>query len=139
MPIDNSDENKVMKLRAHHICCTRFWDMSFGDRGAGFLRVRGKIKSVLYSRPNTKVAVIEGTDELCQQCPLCVEGGCSSPQGDEKEVRKWDALLLRELGVSYGTTLTSAEWQRLIEEKIPFKLCRRCQWKQVCRVGAGLL
>ena len=128
-----------MKLRAHHICCIRFWDMSFGDRGTGFLRVRDEIKRVLDSHPDAAITAIEGSDELCQQCPLCVEGGCSSPQGDEKEVGKWDALLLRELGVSYGTTLASAEWQKLIEEKIPFKLCQRCQWKQVCRVGARLL
>ena len=139
MPTDNSSENEMMQLRAHHICCVRFWDASFGDRGAGFLRVRDKIKRVLDSSPKTQITVIEGADELCQQCPLCVEGRCSSPLGDKEEVRKWDALLLRELGLSYGTTLTSAEWQKLIEQKVPFRLCQKCQWKQVCRVGARLL
>ena len=113
--------------------------MGFEERGAGFLSVQDEIKRVLNSCPDARITVIEGPDELCQQCPLCVKGRCSSPLGDEEEVRKWDALLLRELGLPYGTTLTSAEWQKLIEQETPFKLCQRCQWKKVCRVGSKLL
>lgn len=88
---------------------------------------------------NSLITVAEGVDELCRQCLYCVDGRCNSPQGNEDEVRKWDAILLKELGLSLGSCLTSGEWQGLIKQKIPFKLCQRCQWKQVCSVGADLL
>ena len=61
--------------------------------------------------------VIEGVDELCQVCPLCVDERCSSPLGNEDEVRKWDAILLKELVLPFGSCLTSSEWRALIEQK----------------------
>jgi len=79
--------------------------------------------------------VAEGVDELCQQCPLCTDDRCSSPLGNEDEVRKWDAILLKELGLAFGTCLTAGEWQALIKQKTPFKLCRKCQWRQACIIG----
>ena len=83
--------------------------------------------------------VSEGVDELCRECPLRTGECCASPQGNEDEVRKWDAILLKELGVSYGSCFTAEEWQKLIEKRMPFKLCRRCYWKQVCSVGATVV
>ena len=129
----------MLQLRPHHICCIRFWRTSFTERGPDFLRVENTIKNVLLSQPEEAVVVIEGVDELCQRCTLRVGERCSSPRGNEDEVRKWDAILLKELGLSFGSCLTSGQWQALIEQRIPFKLCHKCQWKQVCRVGTELL
>ena len=134
-----SESSPTLKLRAHHICCYPFWIEEFEERGADFLAVENKIKHTLLSAPESWVMVIEGVDELCRVCPLCIDGYCKSPLGDEDEVRKWDAILLKESGVSLGTCLTSTEWRALIEQKTPFKLCRKCQWKKVCNVGASLL
>jgi hypothetical protein len=83
--------------------------------------------------------VIEGADELCLECPLCIGGRCVSPRGDEDAVRKWDAILLKELGVTFNTCLTCNQWHELIEPKLPFKICQKCQWKSRCSVGGSLL
>jgi len=91
------------------------------------------------SQPEAKIIVVEGVDELCRACPLCIDERCSSPRGSEDKVRKWDAILLKELGLPFGSCLTSTEWQALLEQKTPFKICQKCQWKQVCSVGANLL
>ena len=127
-----------MRLRPHHICCIRFWDNSFSDRGAGFLKTEDKIKETVRAGSETRITTIEGADELCRQCPLCVSESCASPRGGETEVRKWDAILLRELELPYNTCLSAAEWRKLIDEKIPFKLCQKCQWRETCRAGKKL-
>ena len=111
----------------------------FKERGSDFLQILDKLNSVLLSQPEVKVTVVEGGDELCQQCPFHADERCSSPFGNEEEVRKWDAVLMKELGLPFGTCLTAGEWQALIEQKVPFKICQKCQWKQECRMGASLL
>lgn len=128
-----------MRLRAHHLCCSRFWEEPAEERGPAFKRARDDIRQALLSRPEAMIVAVEGADELCQACPLCVGGRCASPRGDEDRVRKWDAILLKELGLPAGTCLASGRWRELIERKTPFKLCQRCQWKKVCSVGAILL
>lgn len=95
--------------------------------------------NTLRSQPEAAVMVIEGADELCKACPLCIDERCTSPRGDEDKVRKWDALLLKEVGLPLGSCLTSAEWQALLKQKTPFRICQKCQWKPVCEVGVTLL
>ena len=135
----DSKDTHALKLRAHHICCIRFAKASPEGRTADFYRAESRIKDVLLSELESLIMVVEGADELCPACPLCVNGRCISPLGDEGEVRKWDAILLRELGVSYGDCLTAGEWQALIEQKTPFKICMKCKGKEWCSVGARLL
>ena len=131
----NSNDSPVMRLRAHHICCAPFWTGAKGSRGPRFQQVEDKIKGMLLSPIDSKVMVIEGADELCQECPLCVDKRCTSAKGDEETVRKWDAIVLKELGLTFNTCLTARQWHDLIKRKVPFKLCHRCQWKKECRIG----
>lgn len=128
-----------MQLRAHHICCIPFWFKAPEDRGRHFQKVETRIRTMLRSAADSKVTVIEGVDEICQECPFCVNERCTSPNGNEDAVRKWDAVLLKELGVPVNTCLTCSQWRSLVEQKVPFKLCQKCQWKKECRVGSSLL
>lgn len=128
---------EVLQLRAHHICCMRFVKVTFEERGPEFRRVMDKIKDTFVSQPESLVMAIEGGDELCQVCFLYTDGRCSSPSGDENEVRKMDAIVLKELDLSCGDCLTAGQWQARIEQKTPLKLCQRCPWKEACSIGAG--
>ncbi len=131
---DRYKGKKVRSLRAHHVCCIRFWQQSFAERGPAFAQLLDGIKAIL-SQPDTPIMVSEGIDELCHRCPDRAGERCNSPLGSEDEVRKWDSILMRELGLPFGSCLTASEWQSLVEQKVPFKLCRRCQWRQICSVG----
>jgi len=128
----------ILRLRIHHICCLPHMELSFEERSAGFNQVVDRVKSIMLSQPDSVVTVIEGTDDICRQCPLFVNGRCSSTQGDEDAVRKWDSILMKELVIPFGTTRTADEWQALIRQKAPFKICRKCQWQPICRLGRDL-
>ncbi len=83
----------------------------------------------------TPVEVIEGVDVLCKVCPLCQNERCQSPQGNEDEVRKWDADILRGLEISYGDSITADRFRTLIGKKAPFIFCHtRCKWREGCSV-----
>jgi hypothetical protein len=135
---ENMVDSNVIRLRAHHICCLPFWSGAMEGRGSRFEEKEAATKSLMQSAVDQPVMVIEGTDELCSECPLCVDGRCTSPNGDEDAVRKWDAILLKELGVDFNTCLTCRQWRDLIEPKLPYKLCQRCRWRELCRVGSSL-
>ncbi|KAF0122122.1 MAG: hypothetical protein FD151_925 [bacterium] len=132
-----TDDNRaeVLRWRPHHIYCEPFLAGNFPDRGERFDRIGDKIRETMQSGTDTIIEVIEGVDELCQTCPLCQNNGCQSPNGDEDAVRKWDAIVLKGLGVSYGEKRSAQEFRALIEEKAPLEFCRtRCRWKDACTV-----
>lgn len=124
-----------LRLRPHHIYCLRFLEVDFPERGSEFQEVENKIKQVMTSGSDMKVEAIEGVDEVCRACSNCVEDRCVSPNEDEAAVRKWDAIILKELGLSLGSALTVKEWQDLIAGKSPLALCQRCRWREYCQVG----
>ena len=128
-------QSEGMTLRAHHICCLRFWSTSFTDRGQAFSETEGKIKKVLGSGSDVPITVSEGPDMLCKVCPLCEGDRCESPNGNEEQVMKWDSILLSDLNIPFGSTLSAREWQTLVEEKAPFKICQKCKWREVCNPG----
>jgi hypothetical protein len=107
----------------------------FRDRGEEFTQASQKKKDILERQFDAMVEVIEGIDQLCQFCPDCQNERCQSQQGDEDAVRKWDGIILKGLGVDYGTIMTSSDWSMLIEEKAPLGFCeKRCPWKSSCAV-----
>jgi len=127
-----------MQLRAHHIYCVPFLKPGYSeqasDRGEDFIRVVDKIRQTIHEESDKTVEVIWGTDELCQACPFCRDNSCQSPDGDEKDIRKFDSIILKGLGVSAGTILPVSEWRRLIEQKSPLDFCRRCTVRPLCDV-----
>jgi hypothetical protein len=127
-----------LRLRPHHIMCQPYMILETFDRGETFNSLAKHIKEVLESQEETLIEVTQGVDDLCQECPLCRDGGCRSADGDETEVRKWDAIIKRELGISHGDRLTAGYLRRLTRQKVPLKLClTKCRWKNACRVMMG--
>ena len=124
-----------LRLRPHHIMCEPFMVLETFDRGEAFNTLATRIKEALESQADTVIEVTEGTDDLCQTCPMCRDARCQSPDGDETAVRKWDAIVLRGLEISYGDRLTAGHLMALIRQKLPLPLClTKCRWRPVCRV-----
>ena len=131
----SSQHPAELRLRPHHIMCEPFMVLETFDRGEAFNALATRIKEALVSQADTLIEVIEGTDDLCQTCPLCRDARCQSPDGDETAVRKWDAIVLRGLEISYGDRLTAGHLMALIRQKVPIPLClTKCRWKNTCRV-----
>ena len=130
-----SQEPAELRLRPHHIMCEPFLVLETFDRGEAFNALATRIQESLESQTDTLIEVIEGVDDLCQTCPLCRDGRCQSPDGDETAVRKWDAIVLRGMAISYGDRLTARHLSTLIQQKAPLPLClTKCRWKNACRV-----
>lgn len=126
---------EILKWRPHHIYCEQFLDDIFADRGDEYNRVEQKIRETMKSGIGEVIEFTEGVDELCFACPICHDDRCQSPEGDEVQVRKWDGILLRALGVSYGDRMTVAEFRTMAKEKSPLDFCRtKCKMKETCRV-----
>jgi hypothetical protein len=124
-----------LRLRPHHIMCEPFMVLETFDRGEAFNALANHIREALESQADTLIQVIEGVDDLCQTCPLCQDGRCQSPDGDETAVRKWDAIVLRGMEISYGDRLTAGHLSALIKQKTPLPLClTKCRWKNDCHV-----
>ena len=127
-----------MKLRAHHIYCLPFLMINLSDRGEEYMRVEDRIKETMRQGITQLVTLICGTDELCEACPMCLDSRCQSDMGDEDEVRKWDSIIMKELGITDGATFTAAEWRTLIRAKFPLTFCNRCKAKEFCEAGDKL-
>jgi hypothetical protein len=128
------DKRKVtiLRLRPHHICCIPFLNFDGGNLDKRFFEVLTDTKQKLTSQPELTVIAVEGVDDVCHACPSCVDDRCASPTIEEEMVRKLDQFLLRDLRKSYGETLKVSQWQSLISEKWPYRLCRICRWREYC-------
>jgi len=130
-----SQEPAELRLRPHHIMCEPFMVLETFNRGEAFSTLAKHIRDSLEAQADTLIEVIEGVDDLCQKCPLCQNNRCQSPDGDETAVRKWDAIVLRGMEISYGDRLTAGHLSALIKQKVPLPLClTKCRWKNACRV-----
>ncbi len=126
---------ETVKFRPHHLLCLRFSKAEFSDRGDAFVQVEQKMKDIARKEGESFLEVAEGTDALCRVCPDYRAGRCESPRGNEEAVRKWDGIILKGLGASYGEVRTSKEWRTLIERKMPLDFCKtRCRSKNHCTI-----
>lgn len=133
--MDNLNTRKVWRLRAHHICCLPFGSFPSVERGKDYEQVLAGIMNALLEEPEAMIRVVEGVDDLCQPCPLRSDRRCTSPMGNEEQVRKWDQALLRDLGVTFDTCMTSREWRDIVKQKVPFRCCPKCPWQKSCTQG----
>ena len=124
-----------VKFRPHHIFCLRFLEIDFPERGERYRLAEQRIKDLLQREDVVLLEVIEGIDELCRSCINLQDDQCRSPQGSEESVRKWDEILLKGLGISYGDQRSPKQWIELIERKAPIDFClTRCPKKNFCTV-----
>ena len=123
------------RFRPHHILCERFLMLAFPERGEEYARMKRKAVEVVGSQEDTLVEAIEGVDDICCSCSNCRDDRCESTAGDEGAVRKWDAIILKGLGVICGETRTAGEWRALINEKAPLSFCTsRCPFRAKCTI-----
>ena len=126
---------RIKKLRPHHIFCKKFLNLDFPERGGEFKQVSLAIKGLIESNSDAMIEIIQGVDGLCRSCPDCREDRCESANGNEDEVRKWDAIILKGLGIAYGEKRTIQELREIIGRKAPLDFCRtRCPWKAICTI-----
>jgi len=126
----------TLNLRAHHIFCVPFLDAVFPGRGEEFYKIEEKIKRVMLSEDRiSHIKVTEGVDDLCRECPLCRNNRCESTNGDETIVRKWDAIIMEELGIKIGEIFKAAELRAIINQNAPLNVCFRCKWRRDCQMG----
>jgi hypothetical protein len=79
------------------------------------------------------IRLAEGVDLLCRACPNCGDDRCDDEGGNEEVIRERDAMILKGLGVSYGTAMMSKEWDELIAGKLPLDFClTHCPAKAEC-------
>ena len=125
-----------LRLRPHNILCAWFISVESPERGEAFDALGHKIREAMEAGSDALVIeIVPGFDDLCRVCPLYRDGRCESPQGDETEGQKWDALIMRGLGLSYGDRLSAKRFSAVIREKAPLPVCRtRCQYRQTCHV-----
>ncbi|MBC7253144.1 MAG: DUF1284 domain-containing protein [Actinobacteria bacterium] len=130
---------ETVRLRPHHIFCSRFLPLGDLGRGAAFGAAMERVRRLAEKEGETLVEVTEGPDQLCVHCTEYGDGRCQSPLGDEEKVRRWDARILEGLGISYGESLRVKDLAELIREKAPLEFClTRCPWRAFCGVsGAG--
>jgi len=120
-------------MRPHHLFCGRFYPKYFGEqRGKRYRELESSmIGAISYGNEN-EVEMVQGTDELCRACSDYRDGRCASPKGSEGEVRKWDAIIVKALGVPYGTIMKGSEWWELSEKIRPLAFCPRCSLRKDC-------
>ena len=85
-----------------------------------------EIKRCIREEHEVNFVLTEGPDDVCHVCPVFDGKGCGHPDGDEPEVRKWDHILLKTFGLSYGDSLPSARVKEILEKDYPIPLCTRC-------------
>lgn len=120
-----SQEERCLRLRPHHVFCLHF-QVDFPERGEDFTSKVSEIKRFVRDAREISFKLAEGPDEICSVCPAFNGKGCGHPDGDEREVRKWDHLLLKTFKLNFGDSLTAREVKEIIGKSYPIELCKRC-------------
>ena len=123
-----------MKLRPHHLLCTRFYSGHGYSEGFNL-----KMQAVLTKLKNGEQFTLTlGSDDLCESCPNLSDGICRT----QEKVSRYDTQTLLRLGLSDGDTLDPARTKELTDKKI-FQvpnvfaaICGDCEWQALCH-GKG--
>lgn len=117
-------------LRAHHGMCISFFEGK--GYSSEFTQHMAHIVQNLNENPLVKLS--NQTDIVCQKCPNNHEGICETAD----KVASYDRQVLSHCGLTVGTILPFAQFQKMVQETIiaPGKresICGDCQWNEICR------
>ena len=123
------------ELRPHHALCAGFF------RGKGYSEafVANMAQVVATLRASDPLLTLRSAaDPLCGSCPHNRGGVCESAD----KVARYDAAVLRLLGLRDGAALRRSELSARVRERIlaPGRLgevCGDCQWYEICSQAAG--
>ncbi|NGM83890.1 DUF1284 domain-containing protein [Paenibacillus sp. 7124] len=127
----------TIRLRGHHLLCL------LGYRGMGYsadfcVNMTG-IYETLRTKPDTRIEIVKGVDDICRAYPPDKENHCDGT------VHELDQAVLAKLGLVPGFR---GEWQevcgyvaRQVEPSDIENLCVTCPWKSygVCQEGVQLV
>lgn len=122
-------EKEVIRLRPHHLLCTRF----FEGRGYSSDFTVHMAETIERLQAGAQVQLADGRDEICKSCPNMQEGCCTT----QEKVMRYDAGVLAQTGLAYGDTLDFQELYRLIGARIiqrgtMAEICGDCSWSEIC-------
>lgn len=132
MALDSSPES--FRLRPHHLFCLQFLEVEITGRGEEFSRMFSRITKLLRHESEPLITIVDGVDDLCGPCPDRRDDRCASAVGDETEVRKLDAIILKGIGLGVGEVMPADRLRSVVLEKAPIRWCRRCPWREGCSV-----
>jgi len=113
--------------------------LSYPQRGSAYEDARDKIEHLLQDA-TASVEMKTCPDLLCETCPYFDGQGCAHPEGDETAVQKWDAAILKGLGLESGQTLSVAGLKALVKESVPLAFCvNRCPYCRDSRCNPRII
>ena len=118
------------ELRPHHALCAGFF------RGRGYSPAFTAHMTALTDALRTSDPLLTlrgGADGLCRRCPHEHGGVCDSAD----KVARYDAAVLRLLGLRDGASLRRSRLSALVRERIVDagrlgEVCGDCQWRDLC-------
>ena len=123
------------ELRPHHALCVGF----FQGKGYSEAFVENMASVIGTLRASDPLLTLRSAaDPLCGSCPHNRGGVCESAD----KVARYDAAVLRLLGLRDGAALRRSELSARVRERIlaPGRLgevCGDCQWYEICSQAAG--
>lgn len=124
----------MYKLRGHHLFCL------LGYRGMGysqeFVKNMTLLHQTLKNNPKTKIQLVNGPDQLCENYPNPGDCHCKN-----EHIYERDAAILEKMELKIGQILYWEEIEsRIRKHVIPSDIkviCETCSWRSygVCEEG----
>ena len=116
-----------MKLRPHHLLCTRKFK-GLGYSAAFTAHMAALVRS-LRTDPQQPVQLICGTDDLCTACPHNRNGTCESAE----KTAALDRALLHKMPTDHAAWSVFADAVTpLLEPEAFAEICSQCEWYETC-------
>jgi len=115
-------EGDTIVLRAHHLFCMNTNNVLKLYHPAASLALR-KIKS----RPDSKVKVVIGPDDICLACLYWRNGRCERGQDTEEKNSLRDTKFLEQMGIESGALIHGSDLFALMRKRV-----RLDTFQQIC-------